>query len=269
MNNRIWVAVLIVLSCLEITSAQPPRLQKNYVQPILRNYDVNGVNRKAVVFLPKTALIKPSAVVFCFHGSGGTLQKAANQFSIHKHWREAIVVYPAGMSINIRGTEKSGWLLKKDDRGKNRELEFIDEILSALRREAKVDEQKIFAMGHSNGGFFSYFLWQQRSDLFAAIAPCACFARNDLNGLSAKPVFHTAGRTDPLVPLSKQLETFQKVKEINGSEEVRPGKRQGVRIFPSKTGALTVLYIHPGGHAYPNEVGPMLVRFFKDIPKTE
>jgi len=267
MNSKLCVAVLLVLGSLESGWAQPPEIQKNYIQPLLRDFDVNGVNRQALVFLPKSTLKNPSAVVFCFHGSGGTIQKAAKQFSLQKHWGEAIVVYPAGMSITMRGMEKSGWVLEMDEQGKNRELAFIDEILFVLRREAKVDEQRIIAAGHSNGGFLNYFLWKNRSDLFAAIAPCACFARNDLNGLTAKPVFHTAGRTDPLVPLSKQLETFQKVKEINASQEGRPGKRQGVRIFPSATGALTVLYVHPGGHGYPEEAGPMIVRFFKDINK--
>ena len=189
MNSKLCVAVLLVLGSLESGWAQPPEIQKNYIQPLLRDFDVNGVNRQALVFLPKSTLKNPSAVVFCFHGSGGTIQKAAKQFSLQKHWGEAIVVYPAGMSITMRGMEKSGWVLEMDEQGKNRELAFNDEILFVLRREAKVDEQRIIAAGHSNGGFLNYFLWKNRSDLFAAIAPCACFARNDLNGLTAKPVF--------------------------------------------------------------------------------
>lgn len=246
----------------------PAGIQQRYVLPIQREFQVRGETRTAMVFIPKSSLTQAAPVVFCFHGSGGSPQKAMQQFKAHRHWEEAIVVYPAGLEVFRRGESKPGWETELDEDGKNRELEFFDEMLKVIKDETQVDDDRVFAAGYSNGGFLCYLLWRERGDVLAALAPTACFSRVDLEGAAPKPILHAAGRNDRLVPLDSQLSTIQRVKEINASAEGRPGKRRGVRIFPSEKGAPLMLYVHPGGHAFPENLDEMIVQFFQNRSET-
>ena len=262
--------VFTILLSVEV-SAQGPRqrvrdqLEERYVLPIRRDFDIDGLDRSALVFIPKDAGRRPLPVVLCFHGSGGNAQKAAGQFSIHKHWSEAIVIYLNGLPREVRGDVKPGWVLEIDEQGNNREIAFVEGLLKEIGNEVEINEQAVFAAGHSNGGFLCYLLWQQRSDLFAAFAPCACFSRVNLEGVPPKPIFHAAGRKDPLVPIAKQIETIEKVKEINEVGDGIKGKRPGMQRFPSENGMPVVTFLHPRGHEYPEELGAMVSRFFEDI----
>ena len=49
----------------------------------------------------------------------------------------------------------------------DRDLKFFDEVLSTLKKEYKVDANRVYATGHSNGGAFTYLLWGERGDVFA------------------------------------------------------------------------------------------------------
>ena len=108
------------------------------------------------------------------------MKYAANKFAYHKHWPEAIVVYMQG--LNTPGTltdpqgKLPGWQKTFGDQG-DRDLKFFDAVLATLKKDYKVDEKRIYATGHSNGGGFTYLLWAARGDVFAAVAPCAAAAR--------------------------------------------------------------------------------------------
>jgi poly(3-hydroxybutyrate) depolymerase len=52
-------------------------------------------------------------------------------------------------------------------------VEFFDAMLEALTGSACVDESRIFATGHSSGGYFTNVLGCQRGDVLRAIAPVA------------------------------------------------------------------------------------------------
>src|SRR5688572_30132023 len=69
-----------------------------YEAPFQRLYDVDGVQRKAAVFVPKSAKQTPSPLILAFHGRGGDARKAAESMRYHLHWPEAIVVYPQGLN---------------------------------------------------------------------------------------------------------------------------------------------------------------------------
>ena len=125
-------------------------------------WKVDGVAREALVYAPATAKTDPSPVVFAFHGHGGTMKYAANKFAYHKHWPEAIVVYMQGLNTPGALTDPEGklpgWQKTFGDQG-DRDLKFFDAVLATLKKDYKVDEKRIYATGHSNGGGFTYLLW--------------------------------------------------------------------------------------------------------------
>ena len=133
--------------------------------PTQMEWTVDGVTREALVYVPAAARTSPRPVVFAFHGHGGSMQNAARMFAYHQHWPEAIVVYMQGLPTPGRLTDpegkKAGWQHSLGDQ-KDRDLHFFDAVLETLKTKYKVDEQRVYATGHSNGGGFTYLLWAAR-----------------------------------------------------------------------------------------------------------
>jgi polyhydroxybutyrate depolymerase len=233
-------------------------------------WKVDGVAREALVYVPATARTAACPVVFAFHGHGGTMQFAARKFAYHKHWPEAIAVYMQGLNtpgalIDPQGT-RPGWQKTFGDQG-DRDLKFFDAVLATLKKDYRVDAKRIYATGHSNGGAFTYLLWAARGNVFAAVAPCAAAARPELKQrMKPKPVFHMAGENDPLVRFAWQQRTIDDVRKLNGCGKGEPWGEH-CTLYPSKGGTPVVTYIHSGGHLLPDDVPPLIVKFFKFCAK--
>jgi polyhydroxybutyrate depolymerase len=87
-----------------------------------------------------------------------------------------------------------------------------------MKKTGRVDEQRIYAAGHSNGGIFVNLLWAVRGDVFAAVATSSSQAATEeiLRRLTPKPLFHIAGEEDPIVTYALQMETISYVLSLNG-----------------------------------------------------
>jgi polyhydroxybutyrate depolymerase len=234
-------------------------------------WKADGVTREALIYAPATARTVPTPVVFAFHGHGGTMRQAATQFAYHKHWPEAIVVYMQGLNTPGALTDpkgkKPGWQKTFGDQG-DRDLKFFDAELAALHKDYKVDEKRIYATGHSNGGGFTYLLWAARGDVFAAVAPCAAAAKPEFKQhMKPKPVLHVAGENDPLVKFAWQQRTIDELRKINGCGEGKPWDEH-CTMYPSRIGTPVVAYIHSGGHLFLDDVPLVIVKFFKQYAKT-
>ncbi len=232
-----------------------------------REWKVDGIVREGLVYVPAQAKTNATPVVFAFHGHGGSMRNAARSFGYHALWPEAIVVYLQGLNTPGRLTDpdgkKPGWQSGIGDQG-DRDLEFFDTVLASLQREARVDDKRIYATGHSNGGSFTYLLWAARGERFAALAPSGCAAPRLLTRLKPKPVLHVAGENDPLVKFSWQKQTMDAVRKLNQCGEGQPWEgEKGCTIYPSKLGAPLVTFIHPGAHQFPAAAPAVIVKFFK------
>lgn len=236
-----------------------------------KEWNVNGVTRKALLWLPPTATEKESPVIFAFHGHSGTMKQAAETFRYHKLWSEAIVVYMQGLptpgSITDPDGEKSGWQRRVGDQ-EDRDLKFFDEVLASLKKDYKVDAKRVYATGHSNGGQFTYELWAARGDVFAAVAPSAGMSPRDFKDLKPLPALHVAGEKDELVKFEWQQRSMDAVRKLNDCE--REGKKWTEAgsvvgtIYPSRGGTPFVSLVHPGTHRFPEEAPGLIVKFFKE-----
>ena len=164
-------------------------------EPKSQQFTVGELKREALVYAPAKPG-KTVPVVFAFHGHGGTAKNAARTFDLHTQWPEAVVVYPQGVPTVGQLTDpegkKNGWQAKAGD-SEDRDLKFFDELLKWAKKEYPVDDKRVFCTGHSNGGGFTYLLWQQRGEAFAAVAPCAAAGKN-VKDVKAKPCLHVHGR---------------------------------------------------------------------------
>jgi polyhydroxybutyrate depolymerase len=241
----------------------------------LRNWTVEGVPREALVYVPSQAKSTKAPLVFAFHGHGGSMRFASRSFRYHEHWPEALVVYMQGLNTPGKLTDpegkKPGWQAGVGDQW-DRDLKFFDTVLQSLKQDFQVDEQRLYATGHSNGGGFTYLLWATRGDLFAAFAPSAALAkRASTAGILPKPALHIAGTKDPLVQFAWQEKMIEAVKKLNGCQPQgqawkNSGSLEGT-LYPSSTGTPLITLLHPGGHQFLPEAPPLVVEFFKEHVK--
>ena len=233
---------------------------------VRREWNVDGQTREALVYAPPGAKSAATPVVFAFHGHYGTMNFAARKFDFQTLWPEALVVYPQGLPTVSKIVDPAGkfpgWQTLPGDYG-DRDLKFFNAMLATLRQEYHVDDKRIYAVGHSNGGLFSYLLWSARGDQLAAIAPCAALIVKGLTDFKPKPVFHLAGQNDPIVKFAWQQFTIEEVKRTNQcSAEGQPWADK-CTLYPSKVNAPLVTYIHPGGHELPPDAPALIVKFFR------
>lgn len=229
-----------------------------------RTWDIEGVQREALVFAPSKKADK-APVVFAFHGHGGTMRNSAQRFRYHEIWPEAVVVYMQGLPTPGKTDpdgKRPGWQRTVGDQ-KDRDLKFFDAVLAAVKKEFSLDDQRIYATGHSNGGGFTYLLWAARGDRFAAFAPSSCGGGRLLKNASPKPVLHLAGEKDPVVPLENQQATLEIIRKLNQCEPTGKSLGKGATLYPSATGCPVVTYIHPGDHKFPDAAPEQIVKFFK------
>jgi polyhydroxybutyrate depolymerase len=231
------------------------------------HWTIDGVRRVALVHSPVDAKVNPAPVVFVFHGHGGTMNEAAKNFAIHRHWPQAIVVYMNGLPTaagNDAKGEKSGWQYHARENG-DRDLKFFDAVLINLRQNFKVDEKRVYAVGFSNGGGFAFVLWSTRSDQVGAVVSCAMRASPKMiSTFQPKPLLQIAGEEDKLQSVSDQKKTVLEVSRLNECGEGRPwGTKTNCTIYPSKIGAPVVFVVHSGGHEVPKEAPSIITEFLK------
>jgi len=253
-----------VLTLLVVLLSWLPSVRAADLQEV--TYTVDGVERTALIYAPPSAKTNPTPVVFVFHGHGGTSRSAERGFHIEKEWPEAIVIYPQGLKtpgalVDPDG-KLPGWASREGIKD-NRDLKFFDTMLAQLKKDYNVDAKHIYSTGHSNGGSFTYQLWLERGDVFAAVAPCAA-SPGYAPRLSPKPAMHIAGTQDPLVKFEWQRRTMDAVRKVNGCAATGQPWADDCTLYPSVGGTPLIEYIHPGGHILPPEAPVLIVKFFKE-----
>jgi len=234
------------------------------------DFKVDGIAREALAYIPSTAKEKPTPAVFVFHGHGGTASAIARRLPIKRHWPEAISIYMQGLNTPGRLTDPQGkvpgWQ-KTSGEEQDRDLKFFDAVLTRLEQDYKLDKKRVFATGHSNGGAFTYLLWAERGDTFAAVAPCAGFALGSMLKLKPKPMLHIAGENDPLVKFEWQERAIEAVRKLNGCDAEGKPWADHCTLYPSSSGTPVVAFIHPGKHEVPAQAPALIAKFFKEFSK--
>jgi polyhydroxybutyrate depolymerase len=231
-------------------------------------WKVDGVTRTALVFAPPAKEGVHPPLVFAFHGHGGSGIQASRSFRFQTVWPEAVIVYMNGLPTpgaltDPQGT-RNGWQKMRGDQ-KDRDLAFFDAVLATMRERFHVDDHRIYATGHSNGGSFTYLLWGERGNIFAAFAPCAAVDARSIGRMEPHPAMHIAGRKDPLVRFAWQERMIQEIKTLNRCEAKGQEWAKNCILYPSPGGTPVVTYIHDGGHTFPADASELIVRFFKEI----
>ena len=251
MLNAPALVRLCLVGLLLLVSSAKPSAQ-------VTRWQVEGETREALVFGPNTASHeRPAPLVMSFHGFGDNMQNFRHT-NIHETWPEAIVVYFQGL---VRRQGMLGWQVERDDI--DRDLKLVDVALSALREAYNIDDHRIYATGFSNGGMFTYLLWAERPELFAAFAPVAARLPSSVRPTRPKPVFHVAGVRDQVVRFADQQAAIEIARTVNGSGPPGPCG-DGCIVYGAGSSAPVMAWIHSGAHVYPRRTTEQIVAFFRD-----
>jgi polyhydroxybutyrate depolymerase len=236
----------------------------------IMQWTVDGATREAMVYIPPSAKTQVTPVIFAFHGHGGTMQNMFNTRGFEKLWPEAIIVCPQGLNTPGQLTDPQGnlpgWQKAPGDMN-DRDIHFFDAMLKTLHQDYMVDNKRVYATGHSNGGGFTYLLWAMRGDVFAAVAPSSAVGLRITSLLKPMPAMHIMGETDPLVKPEWQKMMCNQILKINNCSAEGQHYDTNATLYPSATGTPVVLYVHPGGHVYPQEANAVVIKFFKGVSK--
>jgi polyhydroxybutyrate depolymerase len=231
----------------------------------LKQWTVGGLKRTGLVAVPKTIPAGGAPLVLVFHGHGGTATNMTRAMPINTEWPEAIVIYPQGLpapggTVDPEGRD-AGWQSEPGALG-DRDVRFVDSLVAWARRNYRVDPKRVFAAGHSNGGWFTYVLWATRPDMFAAFAPSSAVFGKMAIGAKPKPAIITAGEKDRLVPFAQQRRSINAVIQLDGAATRGEPWFGGATLHKSGI-ADVATYVHPGGHPMPANTAAVVVKFFK------
>lgn len=264
--SAVFLMAATVSSASEAESIKPERIA----------LEVDGKDRCFWVLAGTSASKRPSPVILFFHAYGGNAEAAAlNWRCMQKAWPEATLVFPQGLpfpSKDPKKVGKPGWQRSPDDHGK-RDLRFVDAILDYLQDRYRVDEKRVFACGYSNGGFFSFVLFVERPERFAAFGPMGCKSNCVKQARTPRPVFYVFGKQDRVLGINRARTTLRALLRVNRcgrrSQEVLP---IGKRFEPEAGGSPVLWYLYDGPHKCGAEMRPKIaeamVAFFKECTQT-
>ena len=168
--------------------------------------------RQFIIVTPRGATTdEPRAIVFFFHGAGGTAEHAASRYG----WMEKaeaerfFLVFPQGVAS--RPKEPSSFLLNpnvwRDERsgitGEVDDVHFFSTLLDKLETVLPIDRRRVFVTGFSNGAGMTFTLGAHFSDRIAAIAPVSSQSFVTVDHLARPlPVYYLVGTADPLIPFN-------------------------------------------------------------------
>ena len=239
---------------------------------------VDGVSRRYLRYEPP-GLVSMAAVplVLVLHGRGGSgtiaerLYEMNDQATLHGF----VVAYPD--ALGDPPTWKAGLGMGG---GQSDDVAFIRALVEREAAARSLDRNRVFACGHSSGGFMSYRLAGEASDLFPAVGIVAgsVGVRGPGGGVWTIPkpenpvsVIHLHGTADPLVrydggsqrgPIGflSVAESIRFWVDVNGCDPTPATETIGVarrETYGAGRGGseVTLWTIDGGGHGWPKESG--------------
>ena len=239
--------------------------------------------REFRTFVPSSLDAARSApVVLVLHGGMGTAQGAAVQtgFDAEAERGGFLVAYPQGIGRTWNAGACCGPAVRRgiDDVGS------ISAMLAELGRAHRIDADRVFATGISNGGMMAARLACDLPGTFAAIAPVAASLVAPCGSSAPVSVLHIHGTADRNVPigggvgaralsrvdyppLERVLERWRAIDGCTGEPAVSRDGAVTRRLWAGGLGGTAVAAItsEGGGHSWPG--GQRMARVL-DPPST-
>ena len=190
----VFTAVTIFFSC---KNENNPPAKKKY--RFSETISIDGRQRTYVVNLPPNYYESSGfSLVVALHGGGGssTQFETSSKLTEKANAEGFIVVYPDGTGI-IK-TWNAGTCCGSAVTNDVNDVHFISSLIDQLISNYKINQKKVYATGHSNGGMMCYRLACELSNKIAAIAPNAStmVVTQPCNPARPVPILHMHSKLD-------------------------------------------------------------------------
>jgi len=185
-------AMLLIIACSKSENEQiTPNVPTG---KMIKELTVNGITREYIIHVPEnynatTAL----PLLLSFHGLSSNMEFNYNytNFDELAERENFIVVHPNGID--------NRWTLSASN---NPDIDFIETLLDHLENDYKIESNRIYSTGMSNGGNFSFTLACELSNRIAAIASVTGLMLQVAIGdcIPTRPlaILHIHGTEDPI-----------------------------------------------------------------------
>ena len=189
---------------------------------------------------------KDYALVVCLHGAGFTGEAYLDRWKsrLGENYILVCPTYPAG-----------AWFTRRAE-------DLVLAVVQTVRQRYRIDPNRIFLSGMSNGGIGAWLIGMHHAPLFAGLAPMASGIDDVLfpflENLRTTPVYIIHGSQDQVMPVELSRKLAAELKHLGYPFIYREHDR---------THAMA------GGHFFPREELPDLVTWFDNqrrtpVPKT-
>jgi poly(3-hydroxybutyrate) depolymerase len=214
---------------------------------------VGGKARHASFFVPSAAGKPP--VVFFVHGANGSGSNFENETKgdVTAEREKFIAVYPSASANGAAGV----W----DDMSGTGNFPFFLALIDSLDARYKIDRNRVYMTGFSQGGFISFVAGCRYSDVFAAVAPVSGHAGATCTTLKRPvPVYLTFGAGEGRASFENDIAIWRKLDSCPATPTViRPypaskpnSKVSRVSYGPCAGGTSVVMDSVSGqGHQWP------------------
>ena len=178
---------------------------------------VGTANREYRLVVPPTVdLTQPAPLLIAFHGmliDSKDLMPRYTKLNETAEKHRFILAYPNAVG-------RSWGLVPEKIKS---DLEFFDALLGKLTADFKIDADRVYVVGMSNGGYFAHLVGKERSQTIAAVAShSGPLGLQTLRGVNAErkfPVLIIHGDQDRLLPVEWARENRDKY--TNEGHEVK------------------------------------------------
>lgn len=158
---------------------------------------VHGVRRTFHLYRP-SGLAGPAPLVVMLHGGFGTGTQAEQAYGWDAVARGArfVVAYPDGLD---RAWNVGGGCCGVPGRTRTDDVGFITRMVARISAEVRIDPDRVYATGISNGGMLAYRLACD-TRIFAAIGPDSATELGRCRSPAPVSVIHIHGTADRNIP---------------------------------------------------------------------
>ncbi len=163
---------------------------------------VAGKTRSCALYVP-SGIAKP-AVVFFVHGANGSGGNFENETKgdVTADKNKFIALYPSASANGAGGI----W----EDMSGTGNFPFFMALLDSLDARYKIDRNRVYMTGFSQGGFISFAAACYYSDVFAAVAPVSGHSNTACTLKRPVPMFMTFGAQEGAASFLKDRDSWLK-----------------------------------------------------------
>jgi dienelactone hydrolase len=186
------------------------------------------------VYIPKGR--GPYGMQMVFHGTSSVFSALINQPGMQQRFGEdlhRILVVPEARGQNGFGSDIS-------------ERDLLD-VMADVERNYRVDRDKVFSGGYSQGGYITYRMAELYPDRFAGAVDWVGFTGDDANG-SPSPIHYTAGAVGNAIDYVGNLRWVPTAMLYAGEDElVHVWTANAMDAAFGASDDVFTFYLHPGG----------------------